>query len=65
MITLAQAIKEGRLEDFVRQQDAAGVSPIKEAAFLRATAKLIKHGPPDQPSHPSSRDDPPETEFAK
>ncbi|WP_164772087.1 hypothetical protein [Mesorhizobium sp. M2C.T.Ca.TU.002.02.1.1] len=45
MLSLATAIKEGRLEEFIRQQEAAGIGPINEAAFLRAAAKVIKHEP--------------------
>ena len=58
MIDLASAVKEGRLEDFIRQQEAAGVGPIDEAAFDLAASNVIKHETQsDQTSHCSSRDD--------
>jgi hypothetical protein len=43
-LTWPQAIKnqEHRLEDLI-QQDAAGVAPVYEKAFLKAASKLIKH----------------------
>ena len=43
MITLAQALKENRLDDFIREQEKAGVGPVSEAAFDRAASKVIKH----------------------
>jgi hypothetical protein len=41
MITLATAVKEGRLDDFVRQQEALGIGPASEAALLPAASKVI------------------------
>jgi hypothetical protein len=42
VITLATAVKEGRLDYFVRQQEALGIGPASEAAFLSAASKVIK-----------------------
>lgn len=42
-ITLARALKENRLEEFIRQQEKAGVGPASEAAFDLAASKVIKH----------------------
>jgi hypothetical protein len=43
-ISLSKAVSEGRLEDFIRQQEVAGTGPADEAAFLSAASKIIKHG---------------------
>lgn len=57
MMTLAEAIKTDRLEDFVRQQEAAGVGPATEADFLSAASKVIKHETrSDRTSRSASRD---------
>lgn len=42
-LTLSLAIKTNRLDDFIREQEAAGVGPVKEADFMSAAAKVIKH----------------------
>lgn len=56
-LTLSLAIKSGRLDEFIRQQEAAGIGPIDEAAFLGAASKVIKHAPQsDQTSRSASRD---------
>lgn len=34
MLSLSKAIKENRLDEFVEQQEAAGVGPIHESEFL-------------------------------
>lgn len=44
-LSLSDARKEGRLEDFIRQREAAGVGPVREGDFLSAAAKIIKHEP--------------------
>lgn len=41
-LTLAQAIKSGRLEDFIAQEEARGVGPIAEADFDDLAAKVIR-----------------------
>jgi hypothetical protein len=43
MLTLSEAIKTNRLDEFVRQQEVTGVGPIDEAAFFDAASKVIKH----------------------
>ena len=42
MISLAKALKENRLEEFIQQQEASGIGSIKESDFERLSAKLIK-----------------------
>jgi hypothetical protein len=42
VITLSEALKENRIEDFIRQQEAAGTGPAAEAAVLEAIAKVAK-----------------------
>lgn len=54
-LTLADAIKENRLEEFIRQAEEAGVGPVDEAAFLGAASRVIKHEPrSDQTSRSAS-----------
>lgn len=43
MLSLAEAIKTGRLAEFIRQQEAAGVGPISQADFDAAASEVIKH----------------------
>lgn len=42
MLTLADALKTRRLEDFVRQQEAAGTGPAVETEVLEAIAKVAR-----------------------
>lgn len=41
---LSEALRFGRLDDFIRQQKAAGVGPVDEAAFDVAASKVIGSG---------------------
>ena len=41
-IALADAIREGRLQEFVTQEEARGVGPIDRAAFGRAVAEMVR-----------------------
>lgn len=52
MLTLREAIKADRLQDFIREQEAAGIGPVEEAAFLGAASKVIK---PEKQSDRTSR----------
>jgi len=57
MLSLTKALKENRLEEFIRQQEVAGVGPADEAAFFKAASKVIKTEPrSDQTSRSPSRD---------
>ena len=61
MITLSQAIKDGRLDDFINQAEARGVSPISEAEFDETASVVIKTPPQgDQTSCSPHRDGSPE-----
>jgi hypothetical protein len=42
MLTLADAIKSGRLQDFIAEQEAAGLGPIDRAEFDGAVARTVK-----------------------
>ena len=46
MLTLSDAIKSGRLQDFIAEQESASIGPIDRAGFDRAVAKVIKAPPP-------------------
>jgi hypothetical protein len=41
-LTLAEAIKSGRLDRFIAQEEARGVGPIAEADFDELAAKVIR-----------------------
>lgn len=45
LLSLAEAIKTNRLDEFIVQQETAGVGSTDEASFLRAASKVIKHEP--------------------
>jgi hypothetical protein len=42
MITLTGAIKNGRLADFIAQEEARGVGSIDRAEFCRLLGKAVK-----------------------
>lgn len=42
MLSLSDALRTGRLEDFIAQEDARGVAPIEGAELDRALALVIK-----------------------
>jgi hypothetical protein len=55
MLTLAEAIKDGRLDEFIAQQEGAGLGPIDRAEFDGAVSKIIKaQQPEDRTSHSAS-----------
>jgi hypothetical protein len=57
MISLAEAIKTGRLQEFAAQEEARGVATINRAEFDALAATLIKaHQSKDQTSHSPLRD---------
>ena len=41
-LSLAAALKSGRLPEFIRQEEARGIGPVTRAEFDTATAALIK-----------------------
>jgi hypothetical protein len=41
-LTLAEALRTDRLDDFVTQVEESGLEPIDEADFDRALGKLVK-----------------------
>ena len=49
MLTLSEAKKTGRLQEFIAQKQAAGVGPISEAKFDETASTVIKP-PRHQPS---------------
>ena len=52
MLSLKKAINDGRLDDFIAQEEARRVGPASEAAFDELAAKVIRTSPPDgQTSH--------------
>jgi hypothetical protein len=57
MLTLSEAVKSGRLQEFIAQEKARGVGPIDRADLDRALAKAIKAPQSkDQTSRSLSRD---------
>ena len=52
MLSLSDALRAGKLENFIAQEEARGVGPIVEADFDDLAAKVIRTSPPaDQTSH--------------
>jgi len=57
MLSLSEALRTDRLQDFIRQQEVASIGPIDEATFDLAASKVIKPAElADQTSRSSSRD---------
>jgi hypothetical protein len=57
MLTLSEAVKTGRLQEFIAQEEARGIGSIDRADLDRALAKVIKAPrSEDQTSHSPSRD---------
>lgn len=46
-LSLAQAIREDRLADFIEQEEARGVGPADEAAFDDLAESVIRTPPRD------------------
>jgi hypothetical protein len=42
MLSLSEAIKKGQLDQFVAEQEAAGLGPIDRAEFDGAVSRVIK-----------------------
>jgi hypothetical protein len=42
MLTLSEAVKSGKLQEFIEQEEARGVGPIDRAAFDALAAALVK-----------------------
>lgn len=58
MLTLAQAIKEGRIAEFVAQEEARGVGPADSADLDAALGRLIRQRrSEDRTSRSASPDD--------
>ncbi len=61
-LSLHQAVKEGRIADFIAQEESRGVGPVDRAEFDALTAALIKAPQSeDQTSHSASGDGSTET----
>lgn len=57
MLSLAEARKTGRLEEFIRQCEASGLDTVDENDFLLAVETVSKHETQsDRTSRLSSRD---------
>lgn len=56
MLTLSKAVKEGRLSEFIAQEEARGVGSIDRAEFDRLLVKAVKSPQSkDQTSHYPAR----------
>lgn len=56
-LTLKKAIKDGRLRDFIRQEEDRGAGPADKAEVDEVLERLIKQPQSeDQTSHSPSRD---------
>ncbi len=57
MLTLREAIKSGRLSDFIKQEENRGIGPADKAAFDHLAERVIKTPlPEDQTSRSPSLD---------
>lgn len=57
MLSLSQAIREKRLDEFIEQAEASGIGPVATAKLDRALAKVITSPPEgDQASGSPRRD---------
>lgn len=57
-LSLTDAIKSGKLSDFIAQEEARGVGPIDRTDFEALSAALVKAPQSeDQTSHSASDDD--------
>jgi hypothetical protein len=55
VLTLSEAQKSGRLEEFIAQQEAAAIGPVDRLKFEALVEGLIKAPQPeDQTSHSAS-----------
>ena len=64
MLTLYEANKSGRLEEFIAQEEARGIGPIDRCDFDAALAKVVKAPrSEDRTSRSASRDGSNETEI--
>lgn len=57
MLTLAEAIREGRLSDFIAQAEAADIGPVEEADLEAALRRVITSPQGSRPASRSPRDD--------
>ena len=56
-LTLAEALRSGKVDEFAAQAEANEVGPVDEADFERVLGKLVREPrSEDQTSHSSSRD---------
>ncbi|MEH2470570.1 hypothetical protein V1281_000188 [Nitrobacteraceae bacterium AZCC 2161] len=52
MLTLSEAIKTRKIQEFIEQQEAAGIPAADAAAFEKSINRMIKAKPQeDQTSH--------------
>jgi hypothetical protein len=42
MLTLVEAVKAGRLQEFIAQEEARGVGPVSRADFDKLAEALVK-----------------------
>jgi hypothetical protein len=61
MITLATALSENRLPDFIEQAEADGIGPADRAQFEKMVGRVIAPLPEGQTSHLPAGDCSPET----
>lgn len=61
MLTLSEALKSKRLEEFAAQAEAEGVGPVSREKFDAELGKIVKAPrPEDRTSRSPDRDDSPE-----
>jgi len=63
LLSLSDAVRLGRMAEFIAQEELRGIGPIDRAEFNRAASRIIKAPlPEDRTSHSASNDGSNETE---
>ncbi len=57
MLSLSEAIRENRLEEFIAQEEARGVGPVSEAEFIETASAVIRTPQLDDQTSRSLPDD--------
>ena len=47
LLSLSKAIREGRVEEFIRQEEKRGVGPVDRDELDRAVARVLRGSQPD------------------
>lgn len=57
LLSLSEALRTNRLEEFIRQEETRGIGPVSEAAFDDTASAVIRTPPQDDQTSGSPRSD--------